>query len=268
MVRTLLFVLSLVSLITVIVVQHVELERYKSLATTQYAPSSSTSVNQSDINISEKGPEIRQSTKISFSENSAESAQVCNEVTARQLDKRINEQFQQKYRALLQKFSYEFSEDTLIKVKQELSREIVEEIIFGGERAGESIDSELHDLLGDENYNLLRGFQKFGDETHTFLDTFTNRLEQRDLSDLEPYQRDELTLLLVNAKSNGLENIYGSIDQSIKDEALIKGYNLDNFLGTEASLVARQELFVNRIMDQARNILNEEQFRRFVAQPE
>ena len=81
-------------------------------------------------------------------------------------------------------------------------------------------------------------------------------------------QRNELTLLLVSAKSNGLADIYGDIDQRITDEAIIKGYNLDDFLGTEASLVARQELHVNRIMEQARDILTEEQFKRFIAQPE
>ncbi|MBD1388738.1 hypothetical protein IC617_04795 [Neiella sp. HB171785] len=271
-VKNSLFVVSSIVLIAVIIVQHFEIERYKSTTNNQHTPLSCHSDSYNPLNKNDNHQALSQS-EIGNVSNAPSELEIsisptCNQVTAARLDERVSEQFNQKYRALLQKLSQELTENALSKVKQLLAIEIVNEIVSSEPAADQPFNPELHALLGDENYELLKGFQKFGDESYSFLDTFINRLDQRGTTGLEAYQRDELTLLLVSAKSNGLADIYGSIDQTIADEALIRGQDLDDFLSTEASLVARQELLVNRIMEQARDILSEEQFARFTAQPE
>lgn len=193
----------------------------------------------------------------------------CSPEVAVHLNERVEQLIDSKYRALLRKLSQELHEDELRRAKQLLIDDVAGEIISGRRFEDEiPFNPELAELLGEDNYALFQAFQRHGDESVRLLDTFKNRLNERGMDGLEPSQRDELSLLLVRAKSNGLSDIYGDINQELVDEALLRGQEPEAFLQTESALHARQALMVNRVMEQARDILSHDQFRRFVSQSE
>lgn len=173
-----------------------------------------------------------------------------------------------KYDAFFYEVSSDLSTQDINEIEQLLFENVTNELISGDNSEAPRHQNHLEILLNDDQFQLYQAFNEFGEATSAFVDTFNSRLTSSNNINIDIEQQRELTLLLVRAKSKGLTDIYGSINQALEDEAHLGGQSVDEFLNSENSAYVRQRIMAERVIEQAREILTVEQLDAFIKQPE
>lgn len=173
-----------------------------------------------------------------------------------------------KYDAFFYEVSSDLSTQEVNEIEQLLFENVTNELISGDNSEAPRHQNHLEILLNEDQFQLYHAFNEFGEEASAFVDTFNSRLTSSNNINIDIEQQRELTLLLVRAKSKGLTDIYGSINQALEDEAHLGGQSVDEFLNSENSAYVRQRIMADRVIEQAREILTVEQLDAFMQQPE